>query len=71
MRHTMRNCRDFENSVEHDRPFQPLLPPHLKESLMSLGSLNNRKGRGGAFPRIDREFNVIFGGHGAQESRRQ
>jgi hypothetical protein len=28
-------------------------------------------GRGEAFPRVDREVNVIFGGHGAQESRRQ
>jgi hypothetical protein len=29
------------------------------------------EGRGGAFPRIDREVNIIFEGHGAQESRRQ
>jgi hypothetical protein len=29
------------------------------------------EGRGGAFPRVDREVNVIFGGHGAQENRRQ
>jgi hypothetical protein len=29
------------------------------------------RGRGGAFPRVDREVNVIFGGHGAQENRRQ
>jgi hypothetical protein len=28
------------------------------------------KGRGGAFPCIDRDINVIFGGHGAQENRR-
>jgi hypothetical protein len=26
---------------------------------------------GGAFPRADREVNVIFGGHGAKENRRQ
>jgi hypothetical protein len=45
--------------------------PHLEESLTSLGSLSSRKGRGGAFPCIDREVNVIFGGHGAQENRRQ
>jgi hypothetical protein len=29
------------------------------------------EGNGGAFPRIDKEVNVIFGGHGAQENRRQ
>jgi hypothetical protein len=29
------------------------------------------EGRGGAFPRVDREVNIIFGGHGAHESRRQ
>jgi hypothetical protein len=28
-------------------------------------------GRGGAFPRVDGEVNVIFGGHGSQENRRQ
>jgi hypothetical protein len=28
-------------------------------------------GRGGAFPRVDREVNIIFGGRGAQENRRQ
>jgi hypothetical protein len=27
MRHTLRNCRDFKNSVGHGRPFQPLPPP--------------------------------------------
>jgi hypothetical protein len=46
--------------------------PHLEESLMSLGSLNSKRGgRGGAFPRIDIEVNVIFGGHRAQEIKRQ
>jgi hypothetical protein len=28
-------------------------------------------GGGGAFPRVDKEVNVIFGGHGSQESKRQ
>jgi hypothetical protein len=27
MQHTLRNCRDFKNSVGHGRPFQPLPPP--------------------------------------------
>jgi hypothetical protein len=46
--------------------------PHHEEGLVSLGNLSNQKGeRGGAFPRVDREVNVIFGGHGAQENRRQ
>jgi hypothetical protein len=45
------------------------LPRH-EESLASPGSLNSRK-RGGVklFPRVDREVNIIFGGHGAQETR--
>jgi hypothetical protein len=29
------------------------------------------EGGGGAFPRVDREVNVIFGGHGSQENKRQ
>jgi hypothetical protein len=29
------------------------------------------RGRGGAFPHIDREVNIIFGGHRSQENRRQ
>jgi hypothetical protein len=45
--------------------------PHHEESLASPGSLSSRKGEDGAFPRIDREVNIIFGGHGAQENRRQ
>jgi hypothetical protein len=44
--------------------------PH-EEGLASPGSLSNQKGGGGAFPRVDREVNVIFGGHGSQENRRQ
>jgi hypothetical protein len=28
-------------------------------------------GRGRAFPRVDREVNAIFGGHGVQDNRRQ
>jgi hypothetical protein len=45
--------------------------PHHEERSASPSSLNNQKGRGGAFPRVDREVNVIFGGHGSQENRRQ
>jgi hypothetical protein len=45
--------------------------PRPEESLTSLGSLNRKGGRGGAFLHVDREVNVIFGGHGEQESRRQ
>jgi hypothetical protein len=32
---------------------------------------NRRRGGDRAFPRVDREVNVIFGGHGAQENKRQ
>jgi hypothetical protein len=45
--------------------------PRREESLASLGSLDSRKGKGWSFPRVDREVNVIFEGHGAQENRRQ
>jgi hypothetical protein len=27
MQHTLRNRKDFKNSIGHDRPFQPLPPP--------------------------------------------
>jgi hypothetical protein len=53
-----------------DRSSHYHLPRH-EESLVSLGSLAAEEGRGGAFPRVDKEVNVIFGGHGAQENRRQ
>jgi hypothetical protein len=46
--------------------------PHHEEDPENLDSLSNRRGGGGgAFPRVDREVNVIFGGHGSQESKRQ
>jgi hypothetical protein len=45
--------------------------PHREEDLASPGSLNKKEGGGdGAFPLIDREVNVIFGGHEAQENMR-
>jgi hypothetical protein len=40
-------------------PSEPRQPQHLEG------------GGGGAFPHVDREVNVIFGGHGSQENRRQ
>jgi hypothetical protein len=46
--------------------------PHHEEDLENLDNPNSRRGGGGgAFPRIDREVNIIFGGHGSQESKRQ
>jgi hypothetical protein len=66
MRHTLRNCRDFKHSVGNGRPFQPLPPlpprggpgePRQPQQLEGGG--------GGAFPRVDREVNVIFRGHGS------
>jgi hypothetical protein len=74
MRHTLRNCRDFKHSVGNDRPFQPLPPPHRKEDQENRDNPSSRRreeGGGGAFPHVDREVNVIFGGHGSQESKRQ
>jgi hypothetical protein len=45
--------------------------PHHEEGLASPSSLSNKKGRGWSIPSIDREVNVIFGGHRSQENRRQ
>jgi hypothetical protein len=72
MRHTLRNCRDFKHSVGHDRPFQPLPPPPPRGGLGEPRQPQQQEeGGGGAFPRVDREVNIIFGGHGSQENRRQ
>jgi hypothetical protein len=72
MRHTLRNCRDFKHSVGHGRPFQPLPPPPPRGGPGEPRQPQQQEGgRGRAFPRVDREVNVIFGGHGAQENQRQ
>jgi hypothetical protein len=72
MRHTLRNCRDFKHSIGHDRPFQPLPPPPPRGGPDEPRQPHQQEeGGGGAFPRVDREVNVIFGGHGSQENKRQ
>jgi hypothetical protein len=72
MRHTLRNCRDFKHSVGHGRPFQPLPPPPPRGGPEEPRQPQQQEeGGGGAFPRVDREVNVIFGGHGSQENKRQ
>jgi hypothetical protein len=72
MRHTLWNCRDFKHFIGHGRPFQPLPPPPPRgEPGEPRQPQQQEEGRGGAFPRIDWEVNVIFGGHGPQENRRQ
>jgi hypothetical protein len=72
MRHTLRNCRDFKHSVGHSRPFQPLPPPPPRGGPEEPRQPQQQEeGGGGAFPRVDREVNVILGGHGSQENRRQ
>jgi hypothetical protein len=52
-----------------NNPFQPLPPPPPRGEPRQ--PQQQEEGRGGAFPRVDREVNVIFGGHGSQESKRQ
>jgi hypothetical protein len=69
MRHTLRNCRDIKHSVGNGRTFQPLPPPPQRGEPRQ--PQQQEEGGGGAFPRVDREVNVIFGGHGSQESKRQ
>jgi hypothetical protein len=72
MRHTLRNCRDFKHSVGNGRPFQPLPPPPSRGGPGEQRQPQQQEeGGGGAFPRVDREVNVIFGGHGSQERKRQ
>jgi hypothetical protein len=72
MRHTLWNCRDFKHSIENDRPFQPLPPPPPRGGPEEPRQPQQQEGGGGgAFPRVDGEVNVIFGGHGSQESKRQ
>jgi hypothetical protein len=72
MRHTLRNCRDFKNSVRHGQPFQSLPPPPPRgEPNEPRQPQQQEGGRGGAFPCIDREVNVIFGGHVVQERKMQ
>jgi hypothetical protein len=72
MRHTLRNCRDFKNPVGNGRPFQPIPPPPPRGGPGKPRQPHQQEGRGGgAFPHVDREVNVIFGGHGSQENRRQ
>jgi hypothetical protein len=71
MRHTLRNCRDFKHSIGHGRPFQPLPPPLRGGPGEPRQPQQQEEGGGGAFPRVDREVNFIFGGHGSQENKRQ
>jgi hypothetical protein len=72
MHHTLRNCRDFKHSVGNDRPFQPLPPSPPRQGPGEPRQPQQQEGGGGgAFLRIDGEVNVIFGGHGSQESKRQ
>jgi hypothetical protein len=45
--------------------------PHREEGPASLGPQQQEGGGGGAFPRVDGEVNVIFGGHGSHQNKRQ
>jgi hypothetical protein len=72
MRHTLRNFRDFKHSVGNGRPFQPLPPPPPQGAPGEPRQPQQQEGGGGgSFPRVDGEVNIIFGGHGSQESKRQ
>jgi hypothetical protein len=72
MRHTLRNCRDFKHSIGNDRPFQPLPPPPPRGGPGEPRQPQQQEGGGGrAFSRVDGEVNIIFGGHGSQEIKRQ
>jgi hypothetical protein len=42
-----------------------------EDQMNHASPISRRRGGGGAFPRVDREVNVIFDGHGSQENKRQ
>jgi hypothetical protein len=76
--HTTKTCATPSGTVETsstpwgtaDHSSLCHLPHH--EDLENLDNLNSRRGGGGgAFPCVDGEVNVIFDGHGSQESKRQ
>jgi hypothetical protein len=72
MRHTLRNYKDFKHSIGNGWPFQPLPPPPPRGGPREPRQPQQQEGGGGgAFLRVDGEVNVIFGGHGSQESKRQ
>jgi hypothetical protein len=72
MHHTLLNCRDFKHSIRNGRPFQPLPPPPPRGGPREpRQSQQQEGGGGGAFPHVDGVVNVIFGGHGSQENKRQ
>jgi hypothetical protein len=55
---------------------RPTLPtstssPTTRRTWRTSTTSAQEEGGGGAFPRVDREVNVIFGGHGSQENKRQ
>jgi hypothetical protein len=72
MCHTLRNCRDFKHFVGNGRPFQPLpCPPPRGGTGEPRRPQQQEEGGCGAFPRVDGEVNIIFGGHRSQENKRQ
>jgi hypothetical protein len=56
-----------------ERPTLPTLPPPTPRGGPGepRQPQQQEEGGGGAFPRVDGEVNVIFGGHGSQERKRQ
>jgi hypothetical protein len=71
MRHTLRNCINFKHSIGNGRPFQPLPPPPPRGGPGEPQQPQQQEGGGGgAFPHVDGEVNVIFGGHGSQDNKR-
>jgi hypothetical protein len=63
MRHTLRNCRDFKNSSAMANRSNLSRRPFHEESNHTRETSTTRRGGGNAFSRIEREVNVIFGGH--------
>jgi hypothetical protein len=63
MRHTLRNCRDFNHSVGNGRPFQPLPPPPPRGGAGEPRHPQHQEGGGaGAVPRVDGEVRAPRGG---------
>ncbi|KAJ1288427.1 hypothetical protein BS78_02G088200 [Paspalum vaginatum] len=70
MHRTLRDCRDFKALIAHGRPFVAL-PPASPLPRDQRPPPQQNRGSGAGFPNINRHVNVIFGGHGSQESKQQ
>jgi hypothetical protein len=68
---TTRTCATAFGTVETSSTPSGTANPSNLYLLPRRQPQQQEEGGGGAFPHVDREVNVIFGGHGSQENKRQ